>query len=197
MTVFSIIRKGEKVMWSGKPDKKCFILESIFNPLLPFALIWGIIDFSAIGTLSSKDAPPMFIIPLFILHLMPVWIYLGGVLFSYRKYQNTEFVITNKAVYASSGIITQNFESRPFTDLYMVNIHRGIIDKILGVGDVTLTNSSDGYHSKYFRQSFREMNICDIPDFEVVYHLIKDLQNAVYPDTMYPVDDLPNNRRYK
>ena len=51
-----LIGKDEKIIYAGKPNKKCFIFESVFNPLLPFALIWGIIDFGFIGaSFSSKD----------------------------------------------------------------------------------------------------------------------------------------------
>ena len=35
-----MVGKDEKVLWAGRPDKLCFILEGIFNPMLPFALIW-------------------------------------------------------------------------------------------------------------------------------------------------------------
>ena len=31
-----LINENEKVLYEGKPDKKCFIFESIFNPLMPF-----------------------------------------------------------------------------------------------------------------------------------------------------------------
>jgi len=192
LNVFSMIGKNEEILWSGKPDKKCFILESIFNALLPFALVWGIIDFSIIGVaLSSKDAPAVFIIPFFALHLMPVWIYLGGVCFSYVKYKNTEFAVTNKGIYCSGGILTQNFEHKPFTELSHVNMHRGVIDRILGVGDVTVTSNQDGYNFRNSRTAFRGISICDIPDFESVYHLIKDLQENIYSDTMYPNDLRP------
>lgn len=37
----AMIGKNETIYYEGKPDKKTFVLESIFNPLLPFALIWG------------------------------------------------------------------------------------------------------------------------------------------------------------
>lgn len=194
LSLFSIIGKSEKILWSGKPDKKCFILESIFNPLLPFALVWGIIDFTFIGVALSDDkAPALFIIPFFALHLMPVWLYLGGILFSWVKYKNTEFAVTDKGVYHSGGILAQNFEFKPFTELSNVNMHRGVIDQMLGVGDVTLTCSSDlmNFHIRGVNSGFRGINICDIPDFETVYHLVKDLQNDVYSDTMYPNDLRP------
>ena len=43
-----MVGKGEKVLYFGKPDKKCFIYESVFNPLLPFAALWAVIDFGFI-----------------------------------------------------------------------------------------------------------------------------------------------------
>ena len=43
------VGSNEKIFYEGKPNKKCYIFESIFNPLLPFALIWAIFDFGIIG----------------------------------------------------------------------------------------------------------------------------------------------------
>ena len=34
-----LVNENEKILYEGKPNKKCFIFESIFNPLLPFPLI--------------------------------------------------------------------------------------------------------------------------------------------------------------
>ena len=34
-----LVGNNEKIMYEGRPNKKCFLFESIFNPLLPFALI--------------------------------------------------------------------------------------------------------------------------------------------------------------
>ena len=44
-----LVGNNEKILYEGKPSKKCFVFESIFNPLMPFALIWAIIDFGFIG----------------------------------------------------------------------------------------------------------------------------------------------------
>jgi len=199
LNVYSMIGKNEEILWSGKPDKKCFILESIFNGLLPVALVWGIIDFGFIGVALSDDKAPLyFILPFFALHLMPVWIYLGGICFSWIKYKNTEFAVTNKGVYCSGGILAQNFEHKPFTELSHVNMHRGIIDQMLGVGDVTLTSNQDGYNFRDTRSVFRGISICDIPDYENVYHIVKDLQENIYSDTMYPNDLRPEeNHGYR
>ena len=50
-----LIGKDEKILYAGKPDKKCFIFESIFNPLLPFAIVWGLFDSFFIGASFSSD----------------------------------------------------------------------------------------------------------------------------------------------
>jgi len=208
-----MLGQDEKIFYKGKPDKLCFFLESIFNPLLPFALIWGLIDFSIIGaaiftslisgTGDFGDFGGMGILALtgfFALHLMPVWIYLGGVLFTARKYKNTEYIITDRGVYISGGVFTYNCEMKPFTDLAHVNVHRGIFDQMLGVGDVVMICGHQGYNSRGTHSS-GGFTICDIRNFMWVFKLIKDLQTDIYSDTMYPNDLRPKenhgyNTRY-
>lgn len=75
-----LIGEGEKILYEGKLNKKCFIFESIFNPMMPFAILWGIFDFGILGStifLSDEKGILFFLIPFMLLHLMPVWIYLG------------------------------------------------------------------------------------------------------------------------
>ena len=55
MTDFEAMFSGERVFWRGKPNFKCFILESIFNPLLFVAIFWGILDFFVFKTVFSSD----------------------------------------------------------------------------------------------------------------------------------------------
>lgn len=50
-----LVDNNEKILYEGKPNKKCFIFESIFNPLMPLALIWAIIDFGVIGVSILAD----------------------------------------------------------------------------------------------------------------------------------------------
>lgn len=121
----NMVGMDETILYEGKPDKKCFIFESIFNPLLPFAIIWAVFDlgFIGIGTGPMK----VFLIPFMLFHMMPVWIYLAGVIFSFKKYRNTYYIVTDHAVYISSGIFTMNLDSKTFAELSRVNLHRGII----------------------------------------------------------------------
>lgn len=198
-----MVGKNEKILWQGKPNKRCFILEGIFNPLLPFALVWFLFDSlfitAFIGGSTASGAPTAFsIVPLiFILfHMMPVWIYLGGVLFVFRRYQHTEYIVTDKGVYVSGGLFSYTCNMKPFTELARVNIHRGIIDQIVGVGDVVLTsNNVADLYSSNVRVNGRPLDvgtiIADIKDYREVFEIIKKLQEDIYTDTMYPNDLRP------
>lgn len=195
-----MVGSNEKILWKGKPNKRCFILEGIFNPMLPFALAWFLFDslFIAtfIGGAATSGAPAVFsIFPLifFLIHLMPVWIYLGGVIFVFRRYQHTEYIVTDKGFYISGGLFSYTCNMKPFTELARVNIHRGIIDQIIGVGDVVLTsNNIADYYNSDVRVNGRPVGtgfgitISDIKDYRKVFELIKKLQEDIYTDTMYP-----------
>ena len=189
----AMVGMNESILWRGKPDKKCFILESIFNPMLPFALIWAISELVVIGfTFSASGGMLMFILPFMLLHLMPVWIYIGGVIMSFRKHRNTEYIITDKGIYVSGGIFAYKYEMKPFTDLSHINIHRGIFDQWLGVGDVVTVCSHTGYSSNSSHShSSHGLTICDIPDYQQVFAMVKQLQTDIYADTQYPNDLRP------
>ena len=149
-----------------------------------------------IGGAATSGAPAVFsIFPLifFLIHLMPVWIYLGGVIFVFRRYQHTEYIVTDKGVYISGGLFSYTCNMKPFTELARVNIHRGIIDQIIGVGDVVLTsNNIADYYNSGVRVNGRPVGtgfgitISDIKDYRKVFELIKKLQEDIYTDTMYP-----------
>lgn len=198
-----MVGNGERIFWKGRPNKKCYILEGIFNPLLPFALIWFLFDAFFIGTMvyahnNSAEMPPLILmLCFFALHLMPVWIYLAGVFFVFRRYRHTEYIVTDKGVYVSGGVFAYTCEMKLYIEVSRVNIHRGLFDQYLKVGDVVLSGSNDmGLGRVHLSMSgFRfsgGLTIADIPNYQEVFNLIKKLQADVYSDTMYP-----NNLRPK
>lgn len=52
-----MVGRDEKILWHGKPNKRYFVLEDIFNPLLPFALVWFLFDsvFNSVADLYSSN----------------------------------------------------------------------------------------------------------------------------------------------
>lgn len=169
----------ENVVWNGKPKKSCFVLECIFNPALGLSIIWFLFDMvfmSATLTATTSTSPGRYFVLMFIfLHMMPVWMYLGGIISSIRKYRNTEYVVTDRGIYMTGGFFTKRYDFKPFTDLSHVNVNRGVLDQFLGVGDVI----SECHHGHAFR-------LIDLPDYLEVCSLIKQYQTDIYADTQFP-----------
>ena len=176
-----MIGKDEEIFWRGKPNKLCYILEGMFNPMLPFALLWLAFDsMFIVGIINGNaqlGAGLYMIVVFFLLHLMPVWIYLGGVLTVFRRYRHTEYIITSKGVYVSGGIFSYNCDMKPFAELARVNIKRSVIDQIIGVGDIVLTGST---------KTSASIIIEDIANYQEVFNIVKKLQEDIYTDVMYP-----------
>ena len=195
-----LVGNNEKILYEGKPSKKCFVFESIFNTVMPFALIWAIIDFGFIGgafAFGEMKEMAFFIIPFMLLHLMPVWIYLGGILFTIRRYKNTYYIVTDRAIYISKGIFSKTFNNKPFAELSHVDLHRGIFDQMFNVGDIICTSSNMGPNNVS-----SAIAIDSVEDYTTVYNLVKKLQTDIYTDVMYPNDKRPSenhgyNTEYK
>lgn len=186
-----MVGMDETILYEGKPDKKCFIFESIFNPLLSVAIIWAIFDAGFLG--MAMGGMNFIMIPFFLFHLMPVWIYIAGVIFSFRRYRNTYYIVTDHGVYISSGIFAMNLTAKTFAELSRVNLHRGIFDQMFHVGDVQLTTD------QFTRKGVPAvMGINSISDYAEVFQLVKKLQKDIYTDVMYPNDLRPKeNHGYR
>lgn len=184
----------ENILWKGKPNKSVYIKERIFTPLALLALVWLIFDVGFISFLFGQMDIGNFkyiMIPFFIFHLFPVWFYLGKVIFSVREWNNTEYMITDKALYATSGIFTTNCNRKTFQEVTNVSFHQGIIDKNHNVGDVFVATGQETLRNGRVRTI--GINIIDIKDYLKVYRLINRTSSDIFSDTMYPNDLRPNS----
>ena len=205
----SMVGENENILWSGRPNFKCYILKSIFNLVLPFALVFGLGALSFPLSLTGAgpeqgvmNGPTSFswallvTLPITIFIAIPVWLYLGGVLLDFLSYRNIAFLITDKGFYCSSGILALNFKHKPFMEIAHVNLHRSIMDRMLGVGDVVFETPVSPLplikkKQKHLRKPRKEFSIYTILDFQAVYSLAKELQQHVYADVQYPNDLRP------
>ena len=185
---------SELVLWKGKPNKSVFIKEQIFSPMLFVALLWLGIDLSFVIIYLSTNGVSLelaFIIPFFSIHLLPVWIYLFKVIFAFSRWKNTEYMLTDQAIYCLSGVFTTNCKRKTFQEITNVSVHQGIFDKRHDVGDIFIvtgvTTNKDG------RAVNTGLNILDIDEYMKVYKLITETGRDIYADTMYPNDLRPDN----
>lgn len=128
---------------------------------------------------------------------MPVWLYLGGVLLTFRRYKNTYYIVTDRSIYISSGVFSKRYDTKPFQEMSRVNLHRGIFDQHFGVGDIIITTNQ-----LTNRGVPACMKIDSISNYTEVYNLVKKLQTDIYTDAMYPNDMRPKenhgyNTEYK
>lgn len=195
MNLRNMVGSNERIIWQGKPQFKCFVFETIINPFLFVALLWGAFDFFFLTMITKQDdIGPMkgFFVIFLAIHLMPVWLYLGSILFCTLRYRRKEYLITDKGIYISGGIFAYTYEMKPYTDLSHINLKRGIFDQMFGVGDVILECGHASHSGRYNNQEHeKHFAIEDIEDFERVFKMVKDLQTDVFADTMYPNDLRP------
>lgn len=197
---------GEKELWSGKPKKKAFVLNQILG-MAPIAIIWLLIDggiiMAFIGGMKEEGEfaqTLMFIIPFFALHLMPVWIWLYQVLTANKKWQNTKYYVTDKRIIIQNGLFASNFQSIYYKDIKNVNLHVGIVDKILGVGDIRF----DMGYNIHSNKNAMNINaaILDIENPMDIYpriqKIIMDIQSDIeFPNAYRPAENPGYNTQYK
>lgn len=147
-TVEDVLDGGESVLWRGKPDKKAHIAAAVFKAL-PITIIWMIFDFGFIIGISigmSRGGIPLallgFIIPFFLVHLAPVWIWVANILRSVTEIKNMEYVLTDKRVLVRSGVIGIDFKSIYYNEVESVNVKVGLTDRIFKVGDIYINAKS-------------------------------------------------------
>ncbi|MBQ7670105.1 MAG: PH domain-containing protein [Clostridia bacterium] len=179
------INHSEKIQWKGKPEKKAFFLKSVFNIFLPIAVVWAIIDFSFISRFINDVDGRFFVIPFFILHLMPVWMYLFGIISSLLRFRHTEYVVTDQAIYISGGAFTINVERKPLVRISNVSIRSGIIERMSKVGSIVIDDGDTSYRNNNSRMG-TSFAILYVQEPEEVFNKINKLQSTAFSDTMYP-----------
>ncbi len=181
----SLMDASEKLLYECKPNRKCHFFESVFNRMLPIAIIWSLVDLPFL--LDAIGNPSL--LPFMLLHLMPVWLYLVGVIFAARKYRNTQYAITDRAVYISGGIFNRKITVKPFAELSRIELRKGIFDKFFHAADIVFvpTYAIEGSNAS--------LTLANISDYQTVYNLVKKLQMDIYSDVMYPNAMRPNENK--
>ena len=146
-TIEDVLNSDEKVLWRSKPNTKSYVWAAVVK-MLPIAILWLAIDSVFIFFISrgmSRGEIPLallgFIVPFFLIHLAPVWIWIFHTVKAKREVKNLEYAITDKRIIIRSGVIGIDFKFVNYTEIDSVNIKVGIIDRIFKVGDIYINSS--------------------------------------------------------
>lgn len=175
LNLISQISKDEEILWAGAPHKDALILESIFNKMLIPAGIWTFMDYAFFISVIESNPHRLILtttVILLIIHMLPVLIYIAGTIITGLSYQNTCYVITNKAIYISTGVFKTIFESRPHTEIKKVRIKKGLFDRIYNIGDINVTYKTKGL----YKLTRNGIPIHNILEYNKVFDLVLDLK---------------------
>jgi len=188
----------EYIIWQGVPKKNAFIINSSVK-MMPFALVWlafdGFFIFN-IGRTGELGSMAFFFVPFFLFHLMPVWIWLGNVLTAGGRWKNTAYAVTDKRILIRNGLVGYQYQSIYYADISNVSLNVGVIDKMLGVGDIRIvTDISVGKNSTY-------PMILDVENpqrvFSIVQKTVMDMQTDIhYPNALRPENNPGYGTQYR
>ena len=147
---------GEHILWRGKPKKRAYIADKALA-MLPIAIIWLVFDLNFLR-LSGGNG---FLILFLLVHMMPVWIWLGSAVTSVIQWRNEDYYITNRRIIIRRGLFSTRRESVLLRDVHSVRTHYGLLDRMFGSGDIYINYAVQG-HGKHRRTSgWFLMNLAD------------------------------------
>ena len=191
-----VLSAGEQILWSGKPQKKAFVVSHSLT-MLPIAIIWICFDLTAISSIFSSGGMQWFLLGFFALHLMPVWIWLGSMLTAPKRWRNTSYYVTNRRIIIQGGFLAVNEKSLFFKDIRSVQCKVGIFDKLFGTGTILFNSEMISNNNKATPPSFQYLQ-----DASRIYARIQrtvlDMQTDMeYPNAYRPDENPGYNTDYK
>ncbi len=195
----SMLMPSETILWQGAPERKAFIINASLK-MLPIAIIWLMFDGFFIVNLFGGGMPSgmnFIFVPFFLIHLFPVWIWLGSTLTASARWKNTQYAITDKRILMRNGLVGYAYKSVYYTDISNVDLRVGFLDKMLGVGDIYL--SMDGLTNNG-KPVFT--TILDVREPERVFRIVQkavvDIQADIhYPNALRPENNPGYNTKYQ
>ena len=159
-TVESFLAENEKILWRGRAKKSAYIAGHSLQ-MTPIAILWACIDIFILSMIFRSGAPIFilfFIVPFFALHLTPVWLWLYAVLKAAKEQRTIEYVITNKRVMEFRGNPKYIYKSIYLDKMLDVTLKINLIDKILGVGDITIYSDSSLIVTEIYDGAYKYYN---------------------------------------
>ena len=150
------LAQGEHILWRGKPKKSAYIADKILA-MLPIALVWLFFDLKLLSSAGGSGLLMLFLL----VHMMPVWIWIGSAVTSVMQWRKENYYLTNRRIIICSGIFKTQRQSVLLRDVHSVRTHYGLLDRMFGSGDIYINYAVHG-HGKHRRTSgWFLMNLAD------------------------------------
>lgn len=182
-----MLSAGESVIWRGKPKRFVFILTKSMA-MMPIALLWLGIDLTMMVPMLSSGEMLTFIVPFFVLHLMPVWIWLGNILTAGRRWKNTSYFVTNKRIIIQGGFLAVNETSLFYKDIRNAQMRVGLWDKLFQTADIIFDDGSCFHTGRSHSNSGNSHRFAfeDLDNGQAVYNTVQKVIMDIQTDIEYP-----------
>ena len=188
---------GENVLLTVKPKKNAFIANRVLG-MMPLALLWLAFDSMFIGAAFSgiNGTMSLLMTGFFLVHLMPVWIWLSNVLTANRRWKNTVYYVTDRRIIIQTGFLDRELQTVYYKDIQNVSLRIGIMDKLLGVGDVHFDLGHFDRKGRALTKAFLDVeNPHEI--YTRVQKIVMDIQTDIeFPNAYRPEDNPGYQTRY-
>jgi len=187
-TLTPLVNEDEEIIWEGKPNKRAYILEKIIA-FAPFAIIWAAFDIFLItvmflsadnGNLTVNGEPTdtipwLFVIPFFLLHMTPVWMWIGSIFTAYPRWRRTYYMATSQKIIIRTGLAGAEYNILFYADISNVNLRIGILDRMFGVGDINFVKLDR-------HGAWTSFNDIDDPQelFPILQKIVMDARSDMY-----------------
>jgi hypothetical protein len=184
MEIEAMLDEGDRIIWRGKPVKLLFIWgKGVFRmlfgiPFVLFSLVWVLVTgLSVVALFMSCFGFPFILIGLSML-CSPLWNFLA--------YKNTEYILANKRVIVSGGIVGKDFKSIDFDKIQNIAVEVGIVDKIFNRNTGTIKIFSGEVRSTKNGYMDHTDNLYFVENPYEIYKLIKKVSFDIKTDIEYP-----------
>ncbi len=129
-----LLKTNEKILWSGKPEKKAFVLPALAS--IPVGLLFFVFSIFWILAASSAGPPDFFTFMGLPFVVVGIAIIIAPFLWQLLRHRNTEYVITDKRIITQTGAIGLDTRFVDFDKIQEVYVKIGVIDRLFGTGSL-------------------------------------------------------------
>jgi len=126
----------------------------------------------------------LFVGGFFLVHMIPVWAWLGSILTAPARWRRTYYMATTQKIIIRTGLIGSEYEIIYYPDISNVQLRVGLLDRLFKVGDVHF--SINGMNTGRSSRSFYDI---DNPQgvFPALQKIVMDIRTDMYyPNQLRP-----------
>ena len=171
MEKYFLLQKGEKVVKEIKPLPRLkwyfFLSGGHILTLLIFSFVFLYVLYGLISTALFETLGVFLTSILFV-----VGIFVAKLIYSYLRYRQEYYWITNKRIIAKRGLLGYRITSIPFERISDITISRNFLERLLGLGSLHIQSLAGQFSYSLFGS---EASLLAIPDPEKTQELILEL----------------------